>query len=300
MMVEQRPKGILITAWAAILIVSFSKILLQEIFHYSVTENLQSGIAALTVGVGLGLTFFCKTIRPLRQFFGLFVVLVCAQWLVYTQVDRLSIYVNWLHNPSFNVYMPAEKSLGLLVALVIILFLFILKRNNRLFFLARGDTDAPVEAVKWLGVKQGQKWNTFGRTFALFLSLGTLAFLVAAGRPPMDIVVKALPFLPAVLFTAIINAFNEEITYKASFLSVLVDVVGRQQALWLMAAYFGLFHYYGIPYGIIGVLMAGFMGWLLGKSMLETRGMLWAWFLHFLQDVFIFAFLAIGSITPGG
>jgi hypothetical protein len=46
--------------------------------------------------------------------------------------------------------------------------------------------------------------------------------------------------------------------------------------------------------------MAGFLGWFLGKSMLETRGLFWAWFIHFWQDVLIFAFLAIGSIRPGG
>jgi hypothetical protein len=63
-----------------------------------------------------------------------------------------------------------------------------------------------------------------------------------------------------------------------------------------MSAYFGIFHFYGIPYGVIGVILAGFLGWLLGKSMLETRGLFWAWFLHFLQDVFIFAFMAIGFI----
>ena len=96
------------------------------------------------------------------------------------------------------------------------------------------------------------------------------------------------------------NAFNEEMTYKASFLSVLEDVVGKHQSLWLMAAYFGLGHFYGIPYGVIGVLMAGFLGWFLGKSMLETRGLWWAWFIHFWQDVLIFSFLAIGSIRPGG
>jgi hypothetical protein len=46
--------------------------------------------------------------------------------------------------------------------------------------------------------------------------------------------------------------------------------------------------------------MATFLGWILGKSMLETRGFWWAWFIHFLQDVMIFMFLAIGSITAGG
>ena len=151
-----------------------------------------------------------------------------------------------------------------------------------------------------LGVKAGEKWNTLGRTFAIYLSLGTLAFLIIAGRPPLSIVGRMLPFLPAVLFAAALNAFNEEITYKASFLAVLEDVVGKQQALWLLAAYFGIWHFYGIPYGIVGVLLAGFLGWFLGKSMLETRGMFWAWFLHFLQDVLIFIFLSIGAITPGG
>jgi len=34
--------------------------------------------------------------------------------------------------------------------------------------------------------------------------------------------------------------------------------------------------------------MAGFLGWLLARSVVDTRGMFWAWFLHFLQDVVIF------------
>jgi len=38
----------------------------------------------------------------------------------------------------------------------------------------------------------------------------------------------------------------------------------------------------------------------LGKAMLETRGFTWAWFIHFIQDVLIFSFMAAGSISPGG
>jgi len=80
----------------------------------------------------------------------------------------------------------------------------------------------------------------------------------------------------------------------------LEGVVGKQQSLLLMAVYFGVGHFYGVPYGVIGVLMAAFLGWILGKSMLETRGLWWAWLIHFVQDVLIFAFLAIGSVIPGG
>lgn len=287
-------------AWITILAITLPQIILQEIFHFPVSENLQYQIAFPVLLAGLVLVFVVKTLRPLRLFFGLFLVLVGAQWLVYTRLDQLPIYQRWLQDPSFNIYMLAEQSLHLVVTLAIIVFLWIVKKNFAAFFLAKGDVSAPVEPVRWLGVKAGERWGKFGWILAICISLGTLAFLIIAGRPPMAFVVKALPFLPAVLLAAALNAFNEELTYKASFLSVLEDAVGRQQALLLVAAFFGLLHFYGVPYGIVGVILAAFLGWILGKSMLETRGLFWAWFIHFLQDVLIFAFLAIGSITPGG
>jgi hypothetical protein len=293
-------KALLAAAWLTILLASMPKIILQELFQYKVSADLGAGMALLVVCVGFGLTFAWQTVRPLRSFFGLFIALVVVEWFVYTKVDLLPFYRDWLNNPSFNVYMLAEQSLRLVVTLAIIGVLFLVKKRAGAFFLVKGDTAAPVEPIKWLGVKQGEKWNKFGRNLAFFISLGTLTFLVIAGRPPLDIVVRAMPFLPAVLLAAALNAFNEEMTYKASFLSVLEGPAGRNQALLLMATYFGLGHFYGVPYGVIGVLMAGFLGWILGKSMLETRGLFWAWFIHFWQDVLIFSFLAIGSITPGG
>jgi hypothetical protein len=296
-----RPGAVLVTAWGFLLLASgLPRIILQEVFNYQVSNNLASGIAAVVILAGLTLTFTWNAVRALRIFFILFLVLVAVEWVVFSVIAGLPMFKIWLANPSFNVNMLANQSLRLMVTLVIIAVLFLLKKRRDEFFLVRGDTRAPVEPVRWLDIKQGERWNKLGRNFALILSLGTLAFLVFAGRPPMDLVIQALPFLPAVFLAAALNAFNEEMTYKASFLSVLENVLGKHQALWLMAAYFGIGHFYGIPYGVIGVLVAGFLGWFLGKSMLETRGLWWAWFIHFIQDVLIFAFLAIGSIVPGG
>lgn len=298
---SSKPKVLIITAWVFLLFASgLPRIVLQEVFNYPVSADLGAFIAGGVVLIGFLLTFLWGTVRGLRPFFVLFLVLVGVEWFVYTKVGQLPFYHLWLKNPSFNVFMLAEQSLRLMVTLVIIAVLLFIRKRANAFFLVMGDTRAPVEPVKWMGIKPGERWNNVGRNFALIISLGTLAFLILAGRPPLDIVIRALPFLPAVLLAAVLNAFNEEMTYKASFLSVLEDVVGRDQALWLMAAYFGIGHFYGVPYGVIGVLMAGFLGWFLGKSMLETRGLWWAWFIHFWQDVLIFAFLAIGSITPGG
>ena len=297
----ESPKIATIAAWIIVLGASLlPKIIPQEIFHLTVTFTTQTIISSSLIGIGLLLALVWEPMRNLRSFLILFLVLVCVQWVVFAQLGNLPFYKSLMDNPSFNIYMLAELSLKLIVTGVIIAVLYLIKKNRADFFLVKGNISAPVEPIRWLGVGKGENWKKFGLILSLCISLGTLAFLIIAGRPPLDIVIKVLPFLPAVLLAAALNAFNEEMTYKASFLSVLEGPLGKTQALLLMAAFFGIFHFYGIPYGVVGVIMATFLGWIFGKSMLETRGTWWAWFIHFLQDVMIFIFLAIGSITAGG
>jgi len=277
------------------------KVVLQEIFGQTVSVDRQAVMSLSVISVALLATLIWQPMRGLRPLLVLFAVLVGSQWLVLNRVVQwLPFYSSWMHNSSFNVYMLAEQFLKLIVTLMIIAALFLMRKKRQDFFLVRGDIAAPVGPIRWLGVKPGERWNTFGGWLTFFISLGTLAFLIIAGRPSLDIVTQALPFLPAVLLAAALNAFNEEVTYKASFLSVLESPVGPRQALYMVAAYFGIWHYYGVPYGVVGVLLATFLGWILAKSMQETRGLFWAWFIHFWQDVWIFSFLAIGAIIPGG
>ncbi len=186
--------------------------------------------------------------------------------------------------------MPAEQALNLVV----------LTRDRRAFFLAMGDPAAPTAPVRWMGVGEGARWSSLGPILAVAITGGTLAFLVLSGAPSIDGLARAIPLLPVVLACAAVNAFNEEGTYKAGFLAVLLGPVGERNALRMVAASFGLAHFYGMPYGIVGVVLAWFLGWILARSMLETRGLWWAWFIHFLQDVAIFGFMAVGAITPGG
>ena len=288
-------------AWIFMLLAStLPTIVAREILQTDIPEPWRLGFPALVMSLGLLMTWVWRAINPLRPFFILFIALGLVEWLVYTQIGNMPIWKTWQSDSSFNISMMATQTLRMIVTLVVIATLFFLKKKRAAFFLVKGDTNAAVEPVKWMGVKEGERWKKFGRNFTVILSIGTLAFLILAARPSLDIVIKVLPFLPVILLAAMINAFSEEMTYKASFLSVLEDVIGRNQALWLMAVYFGIGHFYGVPYGVVGVLMAGFLGWFLGKSMLETRGLFWAWFIHFVQDVLIFAFIAIGSIVAGG
>ncbi len=298
---SQPPKTTLVIAWIVVLLTSaLPKVILQEIFGQTVSMNMQALMSLSVIFIALLASLVWQTLRGLRPFFVLFVVLVASQWLVFTRIDELPVYRAWLQNPSFGVSMLAELSLNLIVTLLMIAALLLMRKKPADFYLRRGDIAAPVEPVRWLGIKQGERWNKFGALMTFLISLGTLAFLVLAGSPSLDMVILVLPFLPAILLAAALNAFNEEVTYKASFLSVLESPVGPRQAVYMVAAYFGIGHYYGVPYGVIGVLLASFLGWFLAKSMQETRGLFWAWFIHFWQDVWIFSFMAIGSIIPGG
>lgn len=99
------------------------------------------------------------------------------------------------------------------------------------------------------------------------------------------------------MIAATINAFQEEFRFRSVLLPRLGSVLGSNPALWLTAVFFGLNHIVGSqPNGPWGFLLATYLGWLLGKSMLETRGFVWAFLIHFLGDFTIYIFEAIDQV----
>src|SRR5207249_12298382 len=101
------------------------------------------------------------------------------------------------------------------------------------------------------------------------------------------------PHRPAVLITSAFNAAGEECMYRMLPLAVLIPIVGRSQAIAVVAVHFGLDHWYGTPPGPLGVLLMAYGGWALGKSMVETAGFGWAWCLHAFGDVMVFSLLVL-------
>jgi len=51
----------------------------------------------------------------------------------------------------------------------------------------------------------------------------------------------------------------------------LEDIIGGKHALYLTSLYFGIGHFYGVPSGVIGIILSSFLGYILGKSMLEKN-----------------------------
>lgn len=284
----------LILAWVGMLIISSLPDILFQYLTGQVPPWIDHAKLAGSV-LFLGLVLSWKRLRPLWQYalvmLVFFLTYVITQWIYQTSWwqarfggEDVSFFVGFL-----GIYI-----LDSLIAAMVIAVLWVMKRHRQDFFLTRGQLDAPIKPVRWLGIREGESWRNFGWIFAVVASLLVALPTLLVMRPTLETLLLALPLLPAALFFAAINAFNEEIYFRASLLSTLPEIIGRSQAMLITLTLFGLAHYlYGSPPGVLGFLMTGFLAFLLGKSMLETRGLAWPWFIHFLPDVVIFFSYAV-------
>ncbi len=238
-----------------------------------------------------------RTVRPLRPF-----AIVMIAFFILIEI-RPTLDLRWaalqaaFGGSAFDDRMQAEQTGKFLVSLAMIGVLLVLGYSRRGFFLTRGDLRAPIRPVRLLGFPRSDPWSRFGLQWGLYIAVALTLALYLSTRPPTGVWGQVLPMVPSIVFYAALNAFNEEMTYRAPMLATLEPSEGSTQSLWQAATFFGVAHYFGTPGGLLGAALSVFMGWILGKAMVETRGMFWAWWIHFLSDVVIFTFLAVDLVT---
>ncbi len=127
----------------------------------------------------------------------------------------------------------------------------------------------------------------------IVLVISSVVVLGLQLQPNLKQIRRVLIFLPAILIGAAINAIAEEFEMRSVNLSRLLPILGKQQAILITSVMFGLLHYFGNPGSVPGVLMAAYLGYISAKSMVETGGIVWAFVLHFIGDVIIYAFWAM-------
>jgi hypothetical protein len=242
------------------------------------------------LGVLLLLSLAAPAIRPLRDF-ALVMLAMLALLQALPHLDLTWQPLQSLFGASaFDERMQGEQAAKLLVALVMIGVLLALGYRRRDFFLARGDSRAPLRPAPLLGFPRSEPWWRFGLQWGFYVAAALAVVGYLASRPTGAELAAVVPMLPSILVHAALNAFNEEMTYRAPMLATLEPVLGSTVAVWQAAMLFGLAHYFGM--GLAGAILSVFMGWLLGKAMVETRGLFWAWWIHFLADIAIFTLLA--------
>lgn len=285
---------LILFAWGLILLISD----LPDVLWNAVTGEVPGWlfwgkIGAL--GAVLALCLLWKRLRPLWQFASVMLVFYLALEITgrirngdwwQTTFNSTNVSFGW---GFFGIFL-----LDTIVALTVLLTLWLIHRSRRAFFLVKGQLDAPIEPVRWLGIGKDGSWKFFGWFFAVCAMIGIAIPTILALQPSGEVLLKAASLLPVVILCAAINAFNEEAYFRLSLLSTLSNVIGKTHALLISIFIFGMAHWlYGSPPGLVGFALTGFLAFLMGKSILETKGLFWAWFIHLLPDIVIFASYAI-------
>jgi membrane protease YdiL (CAAX protease family) len=181
------------------------------------------------------------------------------------------------------------------VALTVFIFATLSHRADAIRFLSLNRFTGEMAPVRWLMIKQGENWARQGWQFGIVLTLVTAA--VISQQIPVESfsVTRVMAVLPVALGLAISNSLVEELIFRHSIVSAFESHRLKKSAPVVSGVIFGCAHYFGAPGGYLGVLMAGFLGWLLAKSMQETGGIFWAWSIHACLDVVIFSAMLLAG-----
>lgn len=254
---------------------------------------------AAQLAIAAAFTLAClavRAVRPLWRFGVVMTALVLLTRVVTIRPLSFPAVQAALGGSAFDRLMQPQQTERLVVAILMVGLLLLLGFGVRRSFLLPGDLHARIRPVAALGFPRADPWIRFGAIWGIGIAvaLGVVQFLIA--RPSSAALAALVPLLPSVLVYAGLNALSEEVTYRAAVLAPLEPAVGSANAMWQTAFFFGVAHYYGVPGGLLGATLSIFMGWILSKAMLETRGLLWPWTIHFLSDVVIFGFIAMATV----
>lgn len=184
----------------------------------------------------------------------------------------------------YFLYQAAALGVAAVVTVGVVLL-----RRPEVGHLRWGDLGAPARPVTILAIKQTDTWRRVGPTFVVIVSvvLGVYLWLGYADRFHSVSLRSWGPAFLAALPLSASNALVEELITRWAVVEAMAGKWSRW-APWVSALIFGSVHWFGIPGGLLGSLMAGFLGWLLARSIQDTRGIGWAWITHVVQDVLIF------------
>jgi membrane protease YdiL (CAAX protease family) len=283
-------------AWIATLLISrLPEIILREVFGLSVPW-MPWAVVALAAGLWAA-SRFVAVLTPLSRYF-VVMTAVAALFAVIPLIFQSGAWQS-ISPPGGHpiVILLAERILLALLAFVMIGVVIALGTRPGEAYLGTGDIRAATTSRK-PGSTELLRWSTFGPIMLLFLAFVTAWAAAPMLSGPIDLV-AALPYLGLAAIAALLNAFWEEVAYRAAPLSQLGRAVTPATGVLMLAVWFGLGHYYGgIPSGLMGAVLTGAVALLFGRAMIETRGLAWPVALHFVGDLVIYAFLALAATVP--
>ena len=286
--------ALIVTAWVGTLLLSKLPLVIARDFLGGDIPWITPGWI-MTAVVLVAATFAWPVLKPLRKYFAIMGTI----WLVPTVLNPLilssSIWHSLIDSQNQLIAVLGDRIVLVLDTLIVLCVLLLMNVKGRDAFLTVGNLNAPVGGqVSTTTQKRRLSWAVLGSLAAVLLAGLFFTFLMSQNPAGLPYIGLAVPWVPLILVCAGLNAFGEEAQFRAAPLATLLPAVGPGHALWLTALWFGLGHYYGgIPSGPFGLVQSGLLALLLGKVMLDTRGMGWSWIIHVAIDTVIYVSIAV-------
>jgi membrane protease YdiL (CAAX protease family) len=282
-----------VVAWAAVIGSSVPGIIWQESGHKLSFwfTTIESGCILL----GALAAFRVPSFHGLWRFVVALALLNFAWRYVAPTLANLPAVRHVTDNSSWGARLFISRLFTLSGAVLLCFTLIGSGTTRRDLFLCIGNPGAPAQPIKFLGLRRPVPWTWIGPAFILVFALALAPYLFLTVHPNFRVSDRILRTFPWSLAVAVLNAASEEFQFRSVLLAHLRDVFPVGEAVLLTAVFFGICHYYGQPSGPLGMAMAGFAGWIWARSMVDTRGGVWAFVIHMFQDIVIFTFLAVGA-----
>lgn len=242
------------------------------------------------------LTMVWGAARPLRGFVLAILAILIGTFFIVPLISESGLWLNWMKEASWGVKMIVGRLMvHLPIIALMVLTLIGSGIGRQKLYLVRGNPGAPCQPSRLLPVNFNRtvSWPRVILQWLPFYIIIMLVILAIQIRPDLSQITQAFFSLPAIVIAATINAIGEEFEYRSMILARVAPVLGSQSAILMAAVIFGLMHYFGTPGGPFGVILTGYFGWINAKSMIETRGFIWAFLIHFFGDFTIYCFWAM-------
>lgn len=286
-------------AWGAILIGSMVPAIILRTFvpalpGESVLPSWMAWTQVVVLTLFWVLTWVWTAVKPLRGLALALLAFYVGAFFLSPLISESAIWSNWVQQAPWGAALVASIfRVHLIPVALMALTLIGSGLGRRELFLSRGNPSAPAQPSRLLNIKEPKPWTSVIRQFMLVYFIILVAVVWLTSQPEVSKFSQALIYLPAIILAAAVNALAEEFQFHSMLLARLEPVVKPGQAILMTAVLFTSLHYFtGSPSGPLGAVAVLFLGWVAAKSMLETRGLVWAFILHFLADFVIYVFAA--------
>lgn len=171
--------------------------------------------------------------------------------------------------------------------------------KQTLQILTVGDIKQNATITRYFGIGANYSWLEIGLLVWGVITAGTVSFVVLKLRRIKISLSSTVRYVKWIVILALLNSLSEELIFRVAVVGPMLENIEPSSIALVSAILFGIAHFGGMPHGLIGMLMAGILGWVLAYTIIDTHGIALAWLVHFTQDVVIYFGMIIWYVQDG-